>query len=99
MGSDPQTGADVGLRPNDRKALLARLRGDLDAEPFTPETLRPVEDLIAFMRSNKVEVRLYDEGFLHAKAYLFHQDDVDAHNRNDRLRPYVAIVGSSNFTG
>lgn len=98
IGSDPQTGTDIGLKPNDRKALQARLRGDLEAEPFIPETLRLVEDLIAFLRADKVEVRLFDKGFLHAKAYLFHQDEVGPHNRQDRLRPYAAIVGSGNFT-
>ena len=46
IGSDPQTVADIGLKPNDRKALQARLRGDLEAEAFTPETLKLVEDLI-----------------------------------------------------
>jgi len=99
IGSDPQTGADVGLRPNDRKALQARVKGDLEGEPFTPETLRLIEDLISFLRADKVQVRLYDQGFLHAKCYLIHQDDVGPNNPNDRLRPYAAIVGSSNFTG
>ena len=32
IGSDPQTGSDIGLKPNDRKALQARLKGDLEAE-------------------------------------------------------------------
>ena len=41
------------------KALEARLRGDLEAEPFTPETLRLVEELIGFLRTSKVEVRLH----------------------------------------
>jgi len=99
IGSDPQTGADVGLRSNDRRALRARVRGELEAEPFTPETLRLVEELIAFLRTDRVQVRLYEEGFLHAKCYLFHQDHVSPTNRDDRLQPYVAIVGSSNFTG
>jgi SNF2 family DNA or RNA helicase len=58
-----------------------------------------VEELIAFLRAEKVEVRLYDKGFLHAKAYLFHQDVVGPNNRADRMRPFAAIVGSSNFTG
>lgn len=98
IGSDPQTGADIGLKPNDRKALQARLKGDLEAEAFTPETLKLVEDLIAFLRAERVQVRLYDKGFLHAKCYLFHQDRVTEANRDDRLRPYAAIVGSSNFT-
>jgi HKD family nuclease len=76
-----------------------RLRGDLAAEPFNEATLKLVEELIAFLRAEKVEVRLYDKGFLHAKAYLFHQDNVGPHNLADRLRPFAAIVGSSNFTG
>src|SRR5438876_11862266 len=98
LGAEPHTGADVGLRPN-AEALKKRLQGDLEAEPFTEATLKLVEELIAFVRADKVEVRLYDKGFLHAKAYLFHQDGVGPHNRADRLRPFAAIVGSSNFTG
>jgi SNF2 family DNA or RNA helicase len=98
LGSEPHTGADVGLRPN-AEALKKRLQGDLEAEPFNEPTLKMVEELIAFLRADKVEVRLYDKGFLHAKAYLFHQDNVGPNNRADRLRPFGAIVGSSNFTG
>jgi superfamily II DNA or RNA helicase len=98
LGSDPQTGADLGLKA-DTKGLKARLKGDLEAEPFTAETLKLVEDLIAFLHTDKVLVRLYDKGFLHAKAYLFHQDRVGPLNAADRMRPYAAIVGSSNFTG
>jgi superfamily II DNA or RNA helicase len=98
LGAEPQTGADVGLRPS-QKALQARLRGDLAAEPFSRATLNLVEELIAFLHSNKVQVRLYDKGFLHAKAYLFHQDKVGPQNLQDRMWPFVAIVGSSNFTG
>lgn len=99
LGAEPRSGADIGIRPDERKALLAKLRGDLEASPFNAETLTLVEDLIAFLRADKVEVRLYERGFLHAKAYLFHQDVIGPHNRADRLRPYAAIVGSSNFTG
>jgi superfamily II DNA or RNA helicase len=98
LGAEPQAGTDVGLKPN-ANALKKRLQGDLEAEPFNEVTLKLVEELIAFLRADKVEVRLYDEGFLHAKAYLFHQDNVGPHNRADRLRPFAAIVGSSNFTG
>ena len=98
IGSDPKTGADVGLKAGERKALKARMQGDLEAEPFTPETLKLVEELIAFLRADKVQARLYDKGFLHAKAYLFHQDPIHGGNYADRLRPFAAIVGSSNFT-
>ncbi len=98
LGAEPHSGTDLGLRP-DAEALKRQLQGDLEAEPFNEATLKLVEELIAFLHADKVEIRLYDEGFLHAKAYLFHQDSVGPHNRADRLRPFAAIVGSSNFTG
>ena len=98
LGADPQSGADLGLKA-DAKGLKARLKGDLEAELFTAETLKLVEDLIAFLHDEKVLVRLFDKGFLHAKAYLFYQDKIGPFNAADRLRPYAAIVGSSNFTG
>ncbi len=81
------------------EGVLARLQVDLDAEPFTEATLRLVEELIGFLRDDKVQVRLYERGFLHAKAYLFHRDRVGPHNQSDRLRPFAAVVGSSNLTG
>ena len=98
LGAEPQTGTDLGLRAN-VDLFKARLKGDLEAEPFNEDTMRLVEELIAFLRTDKVEVRLFDKGFLHAKAYLFHQDEINEQNRADRLRPFAAIVGSSNFTG
>src|SRR5438105_8018688 len=96
LGAEPQAGVDVGLRPN-AEALKKRLQGDLEAEPFTEATLKLIEELIAFLRADKVEVRLYDHGFLHAKAYLFHQDKVGPRNRAERLRRFAAIVRSRNF--
>jgi superfamily II DNA or RNA helicase len=98
LGAEPHSGTDVGMKPIPQR-LEARLKGDLEAEPFTEATLKLVEELIAFLRADEVEVRLFDKGFLHAKAYLFHQDVVGPHNRADRMRPFAAIVGSSNFTG
>ena len=70
---------EQGGRPN-ADQLTKRLQGDLEAEPFNEATLKLVEELIAFLRAEKVEVRLYDQGFLHAKVYLFHQDHVGPHN-------------------
>jgi superfamily II DNA or RNA helicase len=98
IGSEPQTAADVGLEPS-HQALQARLRGDLESEPFSKDTLKLVSDLAAFLRSEKVEVRLFNHGFLHAKAYLFHHDHLNAKALWQRTRPFAAIVGSSNFTG
>lgn len=98
LGTEPKGGEQVGLRPKNA-AALSHMRGELEAEPFTEKTLRLVEDLIAFLRTEKVQVRLYEQGFLHAKAFIFHQDHIGPNNRDDRLRPYAAVVGSSNFTG
>ena len=58
-------------------------RKDLEDEPFERDKKEAVESLINFLKSEKTEIHLFDEGFLHGKAYIF-----------DKL----AIVGSSNFT-
>jgi superfamily II DNA or RNA helicase/HKD family nuclease len=98
LGFEPQAGKDVGLRPQ-ATALQAALRADLEGEPFTEETLRLVEDLIAFLHRQNVAVRLYDQGFLHAKCYLFYGDKGGQLALFDRFLPLIGIVGSSNFTG
>src|SRR5262245_15110048 len=59
LGAEPQSGADLGLRPS-AASLKKRLQGDLEAEPFSEATLKLVEELIAFLCSDKVEVRLFD---------------------------------------
>src|SRR5712691_6516211 len=51
LGSEPHSGADVGLKPT-AEALMKRLRGDLEAEPFNEATLKLVEELIAFLRAD-----------------------------------------------
>jgi hypothetical protein len=63
LGSEPHSGADLGLKPN-AEALKKRLQGDLEAEPFNEATLKLVEELIAFLRDDKFQMRLYDKGFL-----------------------------------
>ena len=95
LGHEPDSGEEVGLRPKLAKAIGS----DLSSMALDPDSMRLVEDLIAYLTEEKVEVHLYEKGFLHAKAYLFHQDRVGPNNPNDRLRPFAAIVGSSNFTG
>src|SRR6266849_363840 len=66
---------------------------DLAREHFNEQTLRLVEDLIAFLRQEHVQVRLYTGGFLHAKCYLFYSG-----GGFERFNPVASIVGSSNFT-
>src|SRR5271157_3632630 len=98
LGFQPTESKDVGLRPS-ANALKSSLRGDLEGEPYTEDTLRLVEDLIAYLRRDEVAVRLYENGFLHAKAYLFYGDKGVQAPLFDRYLPLIGIVGSSNFTG
>ncbi|HIE34447.1 MAG TPA: hypothetical protein EYP86_04850, partial [Candidatus Altiarchaeales archaeon] len=56
---------------------------DLEAEVFERDKKEAVVTLIKLLKNPSWEVRLYDKGFLHGKAYIF-----------DKL----AIIGSSNFT-
>ncbi len=86
LGSEPDTAGDLGLSQ--------ALRRDLEAAPFDQETLDRVEALIRFLRRETVAVRLYQAGFLHAKAYLSFGDEAPG----DRFTPVAGIVGSSNFT-
>ena len=93
LGDEPKEGEDVGLRPRAARMLIT----ELNATPFSEDTLRAVEDLIAFLRRDMVGVRAYGQGFLHAKSYIFYGDlPVGG---ADRFQPIAAIVGSSNFTG
>ncbi len=98
LGFEPQVGKDVGLDPQ-RRSLAGAFKGDLEAAPFTEATLRLVEDLIAFLGREETAVRLYENGFLHAKAYLFYGDRGGQLSLFDRFLPLIGIVGSSNFTG
>ena len=93
LGDELRDGEAIGLRPQ----AASRLMQELNAASFDEATLRTVEDLIAFMRRDMVEVRAYRQGFLHAKSYIFYGDlPVGG---ADRFQPIAAIVGSSNFTG
>jgi superfamily II DNA or RNA helicase len=92
LGDEPAEGAALGLRPR----AAAALRAELNAAPFSERLLRDVEELIAFLRRPEVAVRAYQDGFLHAKAYLFAGDLIAA--GWERFQPVAAIVGSSNFT-
>jgi superfamily II DNA or RNA helicase len=93
LGDEPVEGKDIGLRPR----AAAALRSELNGAPFSEDLLRAVEDFISYLRRPEVAVRAYQQGFLHAKAYLFYGDRPSA--GWDRFQPVAAIVGSSNLTG
>jgi hypothetical protein len=62
------------------------LRRSGDLLPFDEETDKAVRRLLAFVHSGKMEVRRYEDQFLHAKAFIFNVEDGGL------------LVGSSNFT-
>lgn len=83
IGSAPQTSEkqpDIFQPEEDYKKNFRR---DLEDEVFEKVKKETVVLLINLLRNPDWEIRLYDKGFLHGKAYIF-----------DKL----AIVGSSNFT-
>ena len=92
LGDEPEAGLELGLREVGAKPVRGLIR-ELAGANFNEQTLRLVEDLIAFLRQPHVQVRLYTQGFLHAKCYLFYSGGGFAH-----FLPLAAIVGSSNFT-
>jgi phosphatidylserine/phosphatidylglycerophosphate/cardiolipin synthase-like enzyme len=92
LGDEPEAGSDLGMREIGAKPVKGLIR-DLARETFNEKTLRLVEDLIAFLHQENVQVRLYTRGFLHAKCYIFYSG-----GGFERFIPVAAIVGSSNFT-
>ncbi|MHA2066645.1 MAG: hypothetical protein ACXABY_19915 [Candidatus Thorarchaeota archaeon] len=92
LGFEPHRGEDVGFKP-DRNRLLKQMKGDLEGLPYTEDLLLLVEDLIRLLRRESVAVSLYEQGFLHAKAFLFYNDRQSGPGSWDRFEPYVGIVG------
>jgi len=83
LGRPPEVSPQGEATLDLRRYFRRRLQGDLEALPYNPDYAALVDALLAFLRREEVQVRLYGQQFLHAKAYLF---------------PQVAIVGSSNLT-
>lgn len=71
-----------------RRALQAHERGlaeDRDILGFTVEVDATLQRLLDFLESGRIEVRRYEQSFLHGKAFIFAGDE-------------GVISGSSNFT-
>lgn len=92
IGDEIAAGEDIGMREAGARPVRGLIK-ELAETSFSEHTLRTVERLLAFLRDERVLVRRYTRGFLHAKAYLFYLD-----GDFSRLNPHTAIVGSSNFT-
>lgn len=97
IGAEPAVGKDVGLQTLSDH-IARTMTGDLNLDAYDEATLRAVEALMAFLKRPEVEVRSYAKGFLHAKAWIFHEDKPDASGKVGRMFPLYAVVGSSNFT-
>ena len=84
----------------ERRRIRARLQGldealhrERDALPFNRTSAAALRTLIAALRGGNMEVRRYQDAFLHAKAYIFTAAD-GAYGKVDGI-----IAGSSNLTG
>ncbi len=97
LGEAPEGAERIGLKPQ-KNLVFDRLVKDLNAVPFNEDMLRLVEDLITYLFQDKIQVRVYDKGFLHAKCWLFYSERPGQQMLFDRFKPVFAIVGSSNFT-
>jgi hypothetical protein len=100
LGAEPDSGAPRprALRGGATQgAQAARLRNaleghrddlarDRDLLGFEVETDAQAQRLVRWLRSGRVEVKRYEQGFLHGKAYLVATDDEGV------------VAGSSNFT-
>lgn len=82
IGKEQQLNLDAsGL--NLEKYYRKQVRRALEGEDFTEATHAVIDSLISFLKRESVQVKLFDDPFLHAKAYIFNN---------------YSIVGSSNLT-
>ena len=107
LGADPAAVAvderkrlDETPQTFERRRMQAGLRRmddslhrERDRLPFTRTSAYALNKLIAALRAGNMEVRRYEEAFLHAKAYIIAPTD-GAYGK-----PEAVIVGSSNLTG
>jgi hypothetical protein len=77
LGDEPEAGFDLGLREVGAKPVKGLIR-DLAKETFNEKTLRQVEDLVAFLRQDNVQVRLYTPYQVYMKAiFEYFRDDLE----------------------
>jgi HKD family nuclease len=68
------------------------LKVERDNIPFTRDSKEAVKKLVDALRAGNMEVRRYEENFLHAKAYIFTSESGDENGAGS------LIAGSSNLT-
>ena len=81
-------------------ATLANVRESIEFMEQTDESQALVSTLARLIAEKRLQVRVYNKGRLHAKAYIF--DYIQTYDAAGRVlprnEPGVAIVGSSNFS-
>ena len=80
------------LRENLKKQEIS-LRAERDHIPFERKAGQAVHQLVEALKAGNMEVRRYEENFLHAKAYIFSPATGDEYGK-----PEAVIAGSSNLT-
>jgi len=83
IGTSPQIDDEKPDIFQPEKLYKKKFREDLEKEKFERDKKESVLSLIKLLKNPNWEVRLYEKGFLHGKAYIF-----------DKL----TVIGSSNFT-
>ena len=69
------------------------LRSERDNIPFDRNSSNAVKQLVAALKAGNMQVRRFEENFLHAKAYIF-----TSLKEGEYVEPEALIVGSSNLT-
>ena len=80
------------LRENLNKQEIS-LRAERDHIPFERTAAQAVHQLVEALKAGNMEVRRYEENFLHAKAYIFSPATDGEYDK-----PEAVIAGSSNLT-
>ncbi|MBF2755895.1 MAG: DEAD/DEAH box helicase family protein [Gammaproteobacteria bacterium AqS3] len=107
LGSDPIADKERWKRrldENEQRFIARKLRENLrqqeeslraerDHIRFSKKDSQAVRQLVNSLRSGNMQVRRYEENFLHAKAYIFTSSDED-----DVGKPEGVLAGSSNLT-
>jgi hypothetical protein len=81
-------------------STVANMRESVELMEQTDASQQLVSTLVQLIAEKRLQVRVYNRGRLHAKAYIFDYTQMyDASGRAlPRTDPGVAIIGSSNFT-
>ncbi|ACX73083.1 helicase domain protein [Methanocaldococcus vulcanius M7] len=79
------------------KGYKLRVKTKIIEELSEAKNEEKINELYELIKNNKIDIKIYDKGKLHAKLYLF-LENPDELNNDIGSSPGVAVVGSSNFT-